>query len=101
MRGVKSPSVTASSIRRRLIQSALLGAGRCRHSRHPPLDRTSRKRRLDLERQLGSFGTGAGQLQSDYFGTGGGVAVSESTGDVYVTDTGNARIEGSMPQATS
>jgi phosphodiesterase/alkaline phosphatase D-like protein len=42
---------------------------------------------------FGSFGTGSGQLQADYFGTGGGVAVDEATGDVYVDDTGNARIE--------
>ncbi|HEY1354681.1 MAG TPA: hypothetical protein VGF09_00050, partial [Solirubrobacterales bacterium] len=42
---------------------------------------------------FGSFGTGSGQLQADYFGTGGGAAVDESTGDVYVTDTGNARVE--------
>ncbi len=42
---------------------------------------------------FGSFGTGSGQFQADYFGTGGGAAVDESTGDVYITDTGNARIE--------
>jgi phosphodiesterase/alkaline phosphatase D-like protein len=42
---------------------------------------------------FGSAGTGSGQLQADYFGTGGGAAVDESTGDLYVADTGNARIE--------
>ena len=93
MRGAKEPSATSNACAgnfRRSIAAAILALAAIAVL---PSTSLAASGGWISTGSFGSFGTGSGQFQSDYFGTGGGAGVNESTGDVYITDTGNARIE--------